>query len=555
MSHTYITGAELHDMVCVAASFLEQNKKAIDALNVFPVPDGDTGTNMSLTLQTAAREVREKPTDTVAEVANAMAMGSLKGARGNSGVILSQIFRGFAAGLAAEDEMNAEALATALEFGVESAYKAVMKPKEGTILTVARSLADEARRLSDKGKDAYETLSGIIVEGEKTLAETPELLPVLKEAGVVDSGGMGLIVIMKGFKMSLDGHEVTDADIMDLGAARTVSDVPASNEDIEFGYCTEFMIKSDQSPIGDGDMNDLRDTLSAIGDCVLVVGDSSLVKVHVHTNAPGEAMQHGLALGQLSGIKVDNMREQHHNIMEEADGLEGIHDAAREMEEEKKDFAFVAVAMGDGISSILGELGVDEVVQGGQSMNPSTEDILSAIQSAPSDQVFVFPNNKNIVLAAEQAAQIVDGKQVAIIHSTSIPQGISGIIAFNPDVSFEENAQAMEEAILEVESGVVTYAVRDTKFNGSDIKEGDILGMHNDELACSGKTVDTVSEELIQIIMKEEEKETISLFYGKDVLEEDAQKLSSTLQDEYPDCDVQLYRGGQPLYYYIISLE
>jgi hypothetical protein len=542
-----ISGAELRDMVFVASAFLEKNRKAIDALNVFPVPDGDTGINMSLTMQMAAKEVREAKAETVQQVADAVAMGSLKGARGNSGVILSQVFRGFSKGLAGLKAMDGKALALAMQMGVEAAYKAVMRPKEGTILTVSRIMAEAAKKAADAGGDPLQVLDAMLTEGEIVLQKTPDMLPVLKEAGVVDAGGMGLLIIFRGFKMSLDGEEVPEEEIVSLGSYV----VPSTEEtaDLEFTYCTEFFIKNKEGNLGDDDALRLRSMLEKIGDCVLVVGEGALFKVHVHSNTPGKALQYGLRFGMLSNIKIDNMTEQHRSIMDVDPGMMQTAPKAP-----AKPLGIVAVAAGDGLSEIFRELGIDVVVEGGQSMNPSIEDLSAAIDAVNADCVIVLPNNKNIILAAQQAAQLHEEKRVEVIPSLSIPQGIAAAIAFNPD----EDANAIIEAMLAsldiVHSCLVTFAVRDTTLNGKKIKQGDILGMIDGDLVQSGSGIDEVSIELLKKAVKKEH-ETISMFYGNEIDKDKAEGLAGKIEETFPDCEVQVYNGGQPLYYYIFGVE
>ncbi len=560
MANVTISGQELHDMICVAAAFLEKNKKAIDALNVFPVPDGDTGINMSLTLQTAAREVRDGKKETVGQVGSALALGSLKGARGNSGVILSQIFRGFGKALQDRQTMDAALLAECMEMGVESAYKAVMKPKEGTILTVARMMGEAATQAVKQKKDVIETIDAMIEQGEKTLAQTPDMLPVLKEAGVVDSGGMGLLVIFKGFKMCLNGEQVPEEEITDLGGMVTPTQ-EEDNSDIEFGYCTEFFIKDPAGSLSEENAEQLRKVLGQIGDCVLVVGGGPLLKVHVHTNAPGQALQYGLRYGSLSSIKIDNMREMHRELENGADAeVNGVNKKIAQEEKaepakEQKEIGVVAVVSGDGLCEVFSELGADEIIQGGQSMNPSIEDIGAVVKNTNAKHVFVLPNNKNIILAADQAAELLrDEVDVRVMPTKSIPQGMSALIAMNPENNVQDNAMDMLEAMEATNSCAITYAVRDTQLNGEEIKKGDILGMVNGELSVSGKEVDEVCKKTIDKTL-DLGGESITLFYGEDVTQEQADALAEELEAEYPDCDVQMYPGGQSLYYYIVGVE
>lgn len=561
MANVTISGQELHDMICVAAAFLEKNKKAIDALNVFPVPDGDTGINMSLTLQTAAKEVREGKKDSVEAVGAALSLGSLKGARGNSGVILSQIFRGFGKALQGKQTMDAALLSSCMEMGVESAYKAVMKPKEGTILTVARMMSEAAKEAVKQNKDVIQTIDAMIEQGEKTLAQTPEMLPVLKEAGVVDSGGMGLLVIFKGFKMCLNGEKVPEAEITNLGGfvAPTAEE---DNSDIEFGYCTEFFIKDANGALTEENAEQLRKVLGKIGDCVLVVGGGPLLKVHVHTNAPGQALQYGLRYGSLSSIKIDNMREMHRELENGADaevnGLNKVvakENDAPEPPKEQKELGVVAVVAGQGLCEVFSELGADQIIEGGQSMNPSIDDIAQAAKHCNAKHVFVLPNNKNIILAADQAAELLkDEVDVRVMPTKSIPQGMSALIALNPDNNVQDNAMDMLEAMEATNSCSITYAVRDTQLNGKEIKKGDILGMVNGDLQTSGQDVAQVCKDTIAKTL-ELGGESITMFYGEDVSQEEADALAEELEAQYPDFDVQMYPGGQQLYYYIVGIE
>ncbi len=547
MSRVVVTGAELREMVFVASAFLEKNRKAIDALNVFPVPDGDTGINMSLTMQMAAKEVRDAKTDTVQHVADAVALGSLKGARGNSGVILSQIFRGFAKGLVNQNIMDGPALAQAVQMGVEAAYKAVMRPKEGTILTVARMMAEAGKRAAESGGDTLQVLEAMLAEGETTLQKTPDMLPVLKEAGVVDAGGTGLLIIFRGFKMSLDGEEVPEEEITNLGGY--VKPMEEETSDLEFQYCTEFFIKSKDGNLGESDADRLRGMLEKIGDCVLVVGEGALFKVHVHSNTPGKALQYGLRFGMLSNIKIDNMTEQHRSVLD----METELTPALKKTPPKK-IGIIAVAAGDGLAEIFRELGTDVVVEGGQSMNPSIEDLSAAVESVNAECVIILPNNKNIILAAQQAAQLHEEKRVEVIPSLSVPQGISAAIAFNPDVSAKENIEAMQDALNTVHSALVTFAVRDTTLNGKEIKQGDILGIFDGDLTVTGQSKQEVSLELLKQAVKPGH-ETISVYYGDEITEEEASALAQSIESEFEDCEVQVYNGGQPLYYYIFGIE
>lgn len=540
--HQNITGEIFKDMILSAASLLEKNKENLNALNVFPVPDGDTGTNMSLTMMSAVKEVKAADISTVSSVGDALSLGALKGARGNSGVILSQLFRGFAKGLTGLNKAYPGDFAGAMQEGVDAAYKAVMKPKEGTILTVAKDMAKMGMRSANTGKDMCEMMDAVLQQGTDTLKRTPDMLPVLKEAGVVDAGGKGLLVIYRAFKMALDGEPIPDDIEFEDSAVADFSDAPGG-EDIEFGYCTEFFIKNIHEGVTQEDIDRYRDKLMNIGDCVLVVGDLQLIKTHVHTNTPGKALQFALRFGELSKIKIDNMREQH----TELDDVQSQDMAP------KKDMAVVSVASGEGIVNIFKEFLVDEIVQGGQTMNPSAETINKAIEKAPSDNVFVFPNNKNIILAAEQAAEF-SSKKVTVIPSRSFPQGITGVLAYNPDLDFEENAARMKKAISTVKTGQVTTAVRESSINGKSIKKGDIIGILDGDIFCHYD--DTISTcEVLLDGMVDEDDSVITIFYGEGVDEELAQQIADYAEDKFDECDVELQYGGQPVYQFILSVE
>ncbi len=538
MAHHIIDGVLFKEMVLKGAAFLEKNKKSLDALNVFPVPDGDTGTNMSLTMMSSVREIKNMDSHSISKVADAVAIGALKGARGNSGVILSQIFRGFAKGVSGMETADGVALAGAMRAGMEAAYKAVLKPKEGTILTVAKYMANRAVEQASYGANVYLVLDSAIEEGEVILKKTPEMLPVLKQAGVVDAGGQGLLVLYKGFKMALDGEDVGDMAIFESAAPEAV---PVEEPlDLQFQYCTEFLIKNTFENVTEYEIDRFREKLEKIGDCVLVVGDVNLIKVHVHSNEPGKALQYALRLGELSNMKIDNMKEQHRTL-EEAPP------------KPMKPFAIAAVAIGDGLVSVFKDLGADEIIQGGQTMNPSTETIANAIEKSPSDTVFVLPNNKNIILAAQQAAEL-SKKRVIVIPTKSIPQGISSAIAFNPDATAEQNEARMTKAIGNVKSGSVTFAVRATTLEGKEIQEGDILGLLDGQLLHVGKNVEEVALNLMKSMVTDDES-TIIAFYGSDVKKEEAEAFIGKVSEAYSDCDVELQYGGQPLYFYVFSVE
>ena len=541
----YKIGAQLFkEMVVAAANYLEHNKKLLNDLNVFPVPDGDTGTNMSMTLVSAAREVNAcDAAQGVGAVVAALSGGALKGARGNSGVILSQLFRGFSQSIPQDQEfLVAEDFASAMEMGVQAAYKAVMKPKEGTILTVAREMAEEGRRLADAGTNLLALIDGVIEKGAESLQRTPELLPVLREAGVVDAGGAGLVVIYKGFKMAIDGEEV--AQELDLSVpVRAISAASIENistADIEFGYCTEFFITQINDDVTEETIDKLRDKLMHIGDSLVVVGDPTLVKVHVHTNDPGKALQYALRLGQLSKIKIDNMREQHASLL----GIDG---------QAQKPVAMVAVSAGDGLSAIFKDFQVDGMVSGGQSMNPSAEDIRMAIEAAPSDEVIVLPNNKNIVLAAEQAGKLTK-KTVHVIPTRSFPQGLAAVLAFNAERSVEDNVAAMAQAIGSVKSAEVTSAVRDTVLNGQQIAQGEVLGIAEGQIVAHGQDrIQTVMDMLETMV--DGDDSVISIYYGESQDGDTADALRQTIEEAYEDCDVEAYSGGQAVYDFILSVE
>ncbi|MCM8899768.1 DAK2 domain-containing protein [Caldicoprobacter algeriensis] len=539
----------MKEMILSATQFLDKHKQAVNALNVFPVPDGDTGTNMSLTMLAAAKEVQGARSDSMAEVVNALASGALKGARGNSGVILSQLFRGFARALQSRQEITTSDYAEAMQAGVDTAYKAVMKPVEGTMLTVARVTAEEARKIAREQKDFNEFYKEIIKVAKRVLDKTPEMLPVLKQAGVVDAGGMGLLYIMIGASHALKGTFELDGAIL---AAENYSAAPKlevrPQEDIEYGYCTEFLIKNLYPYVEEGDEENLRERLNKLGDSVLVIRDDDIIKVHVHTNMPGKVLQLGLRYGELSSIKIDNMREQHRHINEI-----GSEESAPQDDAVEKQFGVIAVAMGQGISSIFKDLAVDFVVEGGQTMNPSIDDLLKAIEKVKAKEIFILPNNGNIILSASQAQQISD-KKIYVIPSKSIPQGIAAMLAFNPDVDAETNVQRMTAALSSVKTGQVTYAVRDSNFDGMSIQKGDILGLIDGKISVVGKDINEVTRGLIDNMM-DDESEIITLYYGEQVSAQDAEAIADFVSSRYPDVEVEVHFGGQPLYYYIISVE
>ncbi|MBP3410167.1 MAG: DAK2 domain-containing protein [Clostridia bacterium] len=551
MAITKIDGSMLKEMFSSGAALLVQNRESVDALNVFPVPDGDTGSNMSQTITAAIKEMNLKRSAAVADVADAVARGALKGARGNSGVILSQILRGIARGLAGHEEIDCPLLIEAIRQAAITAYKAVMKPKEGTILTVIRVISEDMEKQGPKYTDIQELFKLLLTSGDAILKKTPEMLPVLKQAGVVDSGGMGLMVIFRGMYAALTGETI---EIEDGGVAEGT--MPGeyvddhgdlSVEDIKFGYCTEFIVSHPNPGMKDSDVVRLRNRLERIGDCVLVISDLSVVKVHVHTNDPGKAMQYALELGELDAIKVDNM-------FEEARERQAKREAAAAEEAKKlKEYGVVAVALGEGINGIFQDLMVDQIVDGGQTMNPSIQDLAQAVEACHAKNVFILPNNTNIILAAQQAVELTD-KNVIVLPTKSVPMGISAMLAFSPEASVEDNEAAMREAAESVHTASITYAVRDTTYEDREIHQGDIMGMIDNKLNVLGNDIHQVGID-VTAKMVHEDATLITVYYGSDVTEEDAQALCDALAEAYPDCDVELQYGGQPLYYYLIAVE
>ena len=540
---------------------LEKNKDYINELNVFPVPDGDTGSNMSLTIMAAAKEVSALSNPSLADLSKTISSGSLRGARGNSGVILSQLLRGFCKEIKDKKTITTTVLADGFVRAVETAYKAVMKPKEGTILTVAKGLAEKAVELASEGLDFEEMGQQVIEHGNKVLASTPDMLPVLKEAGVVDSGGQGLMEFVIGAYNGLTGKEVVDDKI--LAAPKTSGATQVSSEEIDtshikFGYCTEFIILLEKEWNMDIELK-FKAFLESIGDSLVVVSDDEIVKVHVHTNHPGQAFEKGLEYGQLTNMKVDNMREEHREkVIMEQDRQKAAEQeldvAEAKSDEPKKPYGFVAVSVGQGLNSIFLDLGVDYIIQGGQTMNPSTEDVLGAIANVNAETVFVLPNNKNIILAANQAASIEDDKNVVVIPSKTIPQGIGAMIGFKESMSVEDNEESMTEAMAAVKTGQVTYAVRDTSIDGKEIKIGDYMGIDDTGIKSVGTDIVEVIKELVKE-MSDEDSELLSVYYGEDVSEEDAEALVAVLEETYPDMEIELHPGNQPVYYYILSVE
>ncbi len=538
----------LSKMFLAGAKNLEHKKEWINELNVFPVPDGDTGTNMTMTIMSAAREVAALDNPDMKTIAKAISSGSLRGARGNSGVILSQLLRGLTKYISDYEEVTVNVLAEAFDKAVETAYKAVMKPKEGTILTVAKGAAEKANELVDSGcEDLNVFLAEVIKHADYVLSQTPEMLPVLKQAGVVDSGGQGLMEVMKGAYDAYLGKEL-DLSIIDVTPIASAMPVrPQEETDIKFGYCTEFIIMLERVFNIKNEI-DFKDYLESIGDSIVVVADDDVVKVHVHTNDPGLAIQKALKYGSLSNMKIDNMRLEHHERV--------IKNAEKPIEPkmEKKDVGFIAVSVGQGMNEIFKGLGVDILIEGGQTMNPSTEDMLNAIEKVNADTVFILPNNKNIILAANQAKTLIEDKKIVVIPTKTVPQGITAVINYVPDMSAEENEITMMEEIEKVSTGQVTYAVRDTMIDDKEIKQGDFMGIGDAGIQSVGPDMDTVAYEMIQKMIHDD-TELISIYYGDDVAEEKAEQLKARVEASHSDCDVELQFGGQPIYYYIVSAE
>ncbi len=558
MNTNTIDASLLAKMFLAGAKNLEAKKEWINELNVFPVPDGDTGTNMTLTIMAAAREVVAMENPTMELLAKAVSSGSLRGARGNSGVILSQLLRGFTKVIREEKEITPAILASSFQKAVETAYKAVMKPKEGTILTVARGGADRAIELLEQNPDIAlsQMIDEVIERAEEVLNQTPEMLPVLKEAGVVDSGGQGLLQVLKGARDAFYGKEVDYETIQPSGGAVLSGDAGGSAEaDIKFGYCTEFIIMLEHEYTEETELG-FKAYLESIGDSIVVVSDDGIVKVHVHTNDPGLAIQRALTYGSLTRMKIDNMREEHQEkVIREAEKQKAAKaEAASETPKELKETGFISVSIGDGFGDIFRDLGVDYLIEGGQTMNPSTEDMLTAIEKVNAKNIFILPNNKNIILAANQAKALTEDKNIIVIPTKTVPQGITAVINYVPDKTPEENAAVMEEEIARVKTGQITYAVRDTHIDDKTIHAGDIMGVGDRSILAVGKEIDPVAEETTGL-MVDEESELISIYYGEDMKEEEAEALRGRLEELYPDCDVELNFGGQPIYYYIISVE
>lgn len=566
MSANTIDASLCARMFLAGAKNLEANKEWINELNVFPVPDGDTGTNMTMTIMAAAKEVAAIEEMTMDRLQKAISSGSLRGARGNSGVILSQLFRGFTKTIKEVDVITTSVLTASFQKAVETAYKAVMKPKEGTILTVAKGAAERAAELLAENPEIgmEELIREVISRAEEVLAHTPDMLPVLKEAGVVDSGGQGLVQVLKGAFDAFCGKEVdysVEPAAVSLSAKEKSKEAePLSEADIRFGYCTEFIIMLEKEYTEDTE-REFKAFLESIGDSIVVVSDDDIVKVHVHTNDPGLAIQRALTYGSLTRMKIDNMREEHHErLIKDAEKIaaqqkeqEAAEKEAREKEPEKET-GFISVSIGDGIADIFRDLGVDYLIEGGQTMNPSTEDMMNAIEKVHAKNIFILPNNKNIILAANQAKAMTEDRNIYVIPTTTIPQGITAVVNYVAEKSPEENAQMMEEEISHVKTGQLTYAVRDTHIEDKVIHAGDIMGVGDHAILAVGNDIDPVAEETVSL-MVDEDTELISIYYGEDMREEEAEALKEKIENSYPDCDVELNYGGQPIYYYIISVE
>ena len=564
-----VDAALLQKAVLAAAKGLEAKKEWINELNVFPVPDGDTGTNMTMTIMAAAREVAAIENPTMESIAKALSSGSLRGARGNSGVILSQLFRGFTKEIKESNEITVTSLANAFTRATETAYKAVMKPREGTILTVAKGMAEKAVDLATQTDDVIDFLTQVIEEGDYVLSQTPEMLPVLKQAGVVDSGGQGLMQVMKGGLDGLLGRGIP-FDTAAPAAGNTESTKPKvaagsdelSTSDIKYGYCTEFIVNVEKTYDMDEEQK-FKGYLESIGDCVVVVSDDDIIKVHVHTNHPGLAFEKGLTYGSLSRMKIDNMREEHHErLIQNASNVaqtpetpaEAKKEEAPASNEPRKPYGFIAVSIGKGLGEIFKGIGADYLIEGGQTMNPSTEDMLNAIEKVNADVIYILPNNKNIILAAEQAKSLVEDKKIFVVPSKTVPQGIAALINFLPDLSPEENLENMTSEMGRIHTGQITYAVRNTNIDGMEIHEGDIMGIGDSGMLAVGQNVnETVLETLKRMV--EDESELISVYFGEDVTEEDAEALVEKVQTAFPNCEVELNDGGQPIYYYLLSVE
>ncbi|MGC4019752.1 MAG: DAK2 domain-containing protein [Muricomes sp.] len=554
MATNTINAELLTKMFLAGAANLEAKKEFINELNVFPVPDGDTGTNMTLTIMSAAKEVTSLDKPDMKTVSKAISSGSLRGARGNSGVILSQLLRGFTKEIREHKEIDVQVLACACDRACATAYKAVMKPKEGTILTVAKGIAQKAAELAETATDLEVFIPEIIKHAEYVLSKTPDMLPVLKEAGVVDSGGQGLLEVLNGAWDAFQGKEIDYSAIEASSGTTMVKPGTQAETDIKFGYCTEFIIMTEKE-FSEKDEVEFKLYLESIGDSIVCVADEDIVKIHVHTNDPGLAIQKALTYGQLSRMKIDNMREEHQEkLIRDSEKLAAQQLEAKKNAGPRKGVGFIAVSIGEGMNSIFKELGVDYIIEGGQTMNPSTEDMLTAIDQVNADHIFILPNNKNIILAANQAQSLTKDKDIIVIPTKTVPQGITAVINYMPEADVDTNEQTMREEILNVKTGQVTYAVRDTHIDDKEIHEGDIMGIGDEGILSVGQSVEAVTKEMLSL-QADEETELISLYYGKDVLEEDAASFAREIGEIYSDADVEVHFGGQPIYYYVVSVE
>ena len=543
----------LQKMFLAGAANLEAKKEFINELNVFPVPDGDTGTNMTLTILSAAKEVKALENPDMVAIAKAISSGSLRGARGNSGVILSQLLRGFTKEIREHKEIDTITLAKACERATATAYKAVMKPKEGTILTVAKGASQKAAELAETTEDLDTFISEVINYAQEVLEKTPEMLPVLKEAGVVDSGGQGLLEVMRGAYDAFQGKEIDYSAIEASASTKMVKPSEQAETEIKFGYCTEFIIMLEKEFTAK-DETEFKAYLESIGDSIVCVADDDIVKIHVHTNDPGLAIQKALTYGQLSRMKIDNMREEHQErLIKDAEKL-AAQQAEAKKAEPRKEVGFIAVSIGEGMNEIFRELGADYIIEGGQTMNPSTEDMLNAIEQVNAEHIFILPNNKNIILAANQAQALTEDKDIIVVPSKTVPQGITAIINYMPDADAQTNLEAMIEGIGNVKTGQVTYAVRDTHIDDKEIHEGDIMGIGDSGILAVGQSVEETTKEMLAQLV-DEDTELISLYYGQDVQEESAENFAQEIEDLYPDVDVDVHSGGQPIYYYVLSVE
>ena len=557
MSVKTINTEMLRKMFLAGAANLEAKKEFINELNVFPVPDGDTGTNMTLTIMSAAKEVQELDHPDMMSVAKAVSSGSLRGARGNSGVILSQLLRGFTKEIREYDEIDVSTLAKACDRATATAYKAVMKPKEGTILTVAKGISQKAAELAETTEDLEIFIPEVIKHAEEVLAQTPEMLPVLKEAGVVDSGGQGLLEVIRGAYDAFLGKEVDYSAIKASSGTKMVKPGQQAEADIKFCYCTEFIIMTEKE-FTDKDESEFKGYLESIGDSIVCVADDDIVKIHVHTNDPGLAIQKALTYGQLSRMKIDNMREEHQEKLirdaEKVAAQQAAESAQKKKKQPRKPVGFIAVSIGEGMNEIFRELGVDYIIEGGQTMNQSTDDMLTAIDEVNADHIFILPNNKNIILAANQAQTLTKDKDIIVIPTKTVPQGITAVISYMPEADVDANIETMQEAIKNVKTGQVTYAVRDTHIDDKEIHEGDIMGIGDQGILAVGQSVEDTTKELLAHLV-DEDSELISLYFGQDVQEADAQEFAGDVEALYPDVDVDVHMGGQPIYYYVLSVE